>query len=323
MVHWNAEAACHQRQADTAANEAGADHYPALPRECCDLSNLDRPTAVQQGHPDALPLPRVGVFEELDFSIALEKAIALIMEQKYEAALKLLDCLIGAAEADGLAPSAQRDDGKPHAFRNTFEEALLHLIHGPQYPVVPVPVELFGAYCFHGYLLFELKRYEEAERSLNKAAALNPVNCEPVAELAEICKLRGDWDGLLAHTNRAFEMAYDSESLARCYRNYGYYHIEQKNYGLATALFIHSLAFDPESIIAVNELAYIQEQTGQPVQEPVKAEILALLEANGIPLGASNLVTTAAKAIGQEMLAQGRYEDAFLCCYILCDVGRG
>jgi tetratricopeptide (TPR) repeat protein len=182
---------------------------------------------------------------------------------------------------------------------------------------------LFGAFCVYGWLLVEAGRHDEAARSLETAILLNPMNCEPLLELSEVCKMRGDLDGFLMHTMKALGIAYTGADLGRCYRNYGYFEIERGNYALASALFWHSLSFDPDSGMAWNELKYLRALTGKPLREPSVDEIKDLLAANGIPPGPSVAVIEAATALGQDALANGRHEDALLASHILADVARG
>ena len=48
---------------------------------------------------------------------------------------------------------------------------------------------------------------------------------------------------------QCFDFAYTERHVGRCYRNLGYYYIEQKEYILAPALYLKSTGYDKESTI--------------------------------------------------------------------------
>jgi len=274
-------------------------------------------------HPDVRRL--VSLIEQdegLVFPAAVCLAESHIEEGNYERALEVLDAVIAGVEADGECPAAIRQNtgAEPLVFRNAFERALHLHLNGADHLSIPAPEGLFGLYHLRGWVSAELGLHEKAARSLETATALNPIDCAPLFELGETCKARGDLDGFLSLTRRAFEVAYTAESLSRCLRNIGYFEIERGNFDLAAASLWRSLALDPASGMAWSELAYLRALTGAPLREPTADEITSTLTVNDIPLGASDAVTTVASTLARESLAAGRHEDALLACHILCDV---
>ena len=258
----------------------------------------------------------------VDLQGAMAEAQSLIARREYALALVFTEACVGKVEASDLyAPALGDDPGNEYrAFRNIFEEALYRRLYKPERQVLPVPEELFGLYAVHGWLLFELGRFDEAGKALEKAVRLNPVNGEALLELAEVRKAHGDWDGLLALTKRAHGVAYTRWDLGRCYRNLGFFHIERKNYDLAIALFHYSLVFDPESRMARSELLHIHEETGQSVKAPGLEAITAALKAGGVPLGGSEAVIKTVLALGREAALEGRPDEAMLFNAILYEV---
>jgi len=191
----------------------------------------------------------------LGVDAALEKAKALKGRRKYRQALNVVKPAIDRLEANNLYSLASRGDGDAGSggwfrFRNPFEEALYRHTHAPKGEIRHIPEDVFGLYVVYGWLLFETRRFGEAEKVLETAMSINPVNCEPVFERAEIAKMRGDWDTFLSLTGLAFGIAYTGRDLVRCYRNRGFYEIERENHALATALFQHSLTIDSDSVMA-------------------------------------------------------------------------
>jgi len=276
-------------------------------------------------HPDVQRLvSMVENNEELALPVTVEMALSHIEDGNPKAALELLDGVVGEMTTADRLPAIRRETGHAlFAFKNRFEAALHFHLTGRDYISVAFPEALFGAFCVYGWLLVEAGRHDDAARSLETAIMLNPCSCEPVFERAEIHKARGDLDGFLSLTMKAFEVAYSAVDLGRCLRNHGYYEIECGNYDLAAASLWRSLAFDPASGLAWNELAYIRERTGQPLVEPSPDAIKTTLTTNNIPIGASAAVIAVASTLARDSMANGKYEDALLATSILSDLSRG
>jgi tetratricopeptide (TPR) repeat protein len=230
--------------------------------------------------------------EEVDFQI---------YRNNYNKAFEIIKTLINKLdELEETGWLMDDDISEYYCFNNTLEEIVYKEMFKPAKEVRQKPAHYAYAYLKYGIILFELKRYDDAAMALKKANKNNPVCTNILFELSEISKINKRWDEYLTINNKCLEYAYSSKALARCYRNYGFYFIEQHNYTAAIALFFLSLSFDQESKMAQSELLYIMQKTGKAIKPPAPNEIIELLKKYNIPLGANKLILGVAFAIAKE-----------------------
>ena len=141
------------------------------------------------------------------------------------------------------------------SFETMLQLFLYHRLYQPQKPVLPCELPFSQLYRGKGRLLLETGDAVQGEVALREALRWNPVDPEIVFELAEAFKLQKKLSAYLAKTRRAFDLAVTKEQLARCYRNWGYYFIEQKEYDNAAQLYFFSNGF-AESEMVLHELLY-------------------------------------------------------------------
>ncbi|MBQ6349506.1 MAG: hypothetical protein IJI42_01090, partial [Methanobrevibacter sp.] len=91
--------------------------------------------------------------------------------------------------------------------------------------------------------------------------------------------------------------SYYPQDLARCYRNLGYYYIEENKLDIAAALFKYSMNFEL-SIMAYNELHYI-ESKGQSINLS-KEEVDELIESTNIQIGVNPFIITTLYELAEE-----------------------
>lgn len=111
-------------------------------------------------------------------------------------------------------------------------------------------------YLQYGSLLIDLKRPLEANKMLAKAVRWNPMSARIGYEYAETFKILGQMDEYIEATRKAFSVSYTKEDVARGFRNWGYYFIEQEKYRAAIGCYLLSLLM-PENI-QINNILIIQ-----------------------------------------------------------------
>ncbi|MBQ6350851.1 MAG: hypothetical protein IJI42_07960, partial [Methanobrevibacter sp.] len=161
----------------------------------------------------------------------------------YEKALDKLDSFMKSF------PGMFEDDkvSEYHSFTSPLEEILFRTYIGAEKEVrlIPDNVPLLDLYYIYGFLLFEKNQYEKAEESLKKAKKINPVSARIILELCEIYKIRTpSFNKFYIYTTEALRYSYYPQDLARCYRNLGYYYIEENKLDIAAALFKYSMNFE-------------------------------------------------------------------------------
>jgi tetratricopeptide (TPR) repeat protein len=237
-------------------------------------------------------------------NLGIEKAIEEADFQMYKGnftkAAQIMESLIGNIEERNW----YQDDEKSeyHRFNNIFEEILYKELFKPTKDIRQIPENYTEAYLKYGVILFELKNYNKSKEILEKAIKYNPIDVKTLFELSEIYKIDKNWEEYKNINNKCLEYSYSSKDIARCYRNIGFYFIEQEAFNMAINLFYLSLDFDQESKIAQSELLYISEKTGKKIKQPKSEEIIKLLESNKIQIGANPLVISIAHYIAKEAL---------------------
>jgi tetratricopeptide (TPR) repeat protein len=258
----------------------------------------------------------------LGVNSAIEEAEFQIHKKNFGKALEILESIINKNEDDNGELIMFRDDtvSEYHCFRNIFEEIIYKETFKPERTVRKMSEDFAHLYCIYGSLLFELKRYDEAGAALKKAIRINPIATEARFELAEISKVKGDWQDFLKQTIQCLTVAYSSVNIGRCYRNVGYYFIEQQNFDAATVIYFISMQYDRQSQMAQSQLLYIQQVTGKQVKPPSNEEFVQIFKQHEIPSGANEIVLGIATALGKSAKEQGHFDAARFFFSILYDL---
>ena len=124
------------------------------------------------------------------------------------------------------------------------------------------------AYGYYGkaYALIEMGRPDEAMAALDMALELAPYNPQFLSERGHVYQMRKMWSEMLASNLSAEEFAQfaspeDRRDIehARALRGQGFALIELDRLQEAEDRFLESLKIDPSSLVARNELDYIQQ----------------------------------------------------------------
>jgi tetratricopeptide (TPR) repeat protein len=121
------------------------------------------------------------------------------------------------------------------------------------------------AYLLKAYALTELKRVPDAQKALESAITLSPMNSQYLSELAYTYQVQKDCDKSIATYVQAASMAEIASddatktiNLTRAWRGQGYCLVEQGKLNEAEAMYRKCLALDPKDNKARGELEYIQ-----------------------------------------------------------------
>ena len=253
---------------------------------------------------------------------AIEEVEFQMFRKNYGRAFGILETVIAGLENERGELVMFRDDpaNEYHHFRNPLEEILYNELAKPKRAQRRIPEDIGQLYFIYGNLLFEMKRFDEARVALKKAVTINPINVDAIFELAEISKMIGKLDDFCATSKKCLSLSYTGRSLGRCYRNIGFYYIEQKEYDVATALFHVSMTYDRQAAMAQSELYYIQQVTGETAPAPTIEEANRLFADYGIQFGPSNLVLSIAASLGKDAERQRQYGAAKFFYSILYDL---
>jgi tetratricopeptide (TPR) repeat protein len=234
---------------------------------------------------------------DLGVDETIEEADAQMNKRNFLNALGIIEELVKNIENSGWYK--EDNENEYFNFGNQLEEILYNELYKPEKEIKQIPENYAGAYFRYGVLLFELERYDEAKTALETANKYNPMRTDILFELSEVYKMKNDWENYLKINNKCMDYAYLPKAIARCYRNFGFYYIEQENYELASALFQFSLLFEPNQENAKAELLYIMQKTGMVIEKPNMEKIIELLKSNNIQIGANKMVLSIAYHIGK------------------------
>jgi tetratricopeptide (TPR) repeat protein len=208
-------------------------------------------------------------------------------------------------------------------FNNIVEEEIYwKMIHGDSKSTVRLlPKNFVSLYLTYGTNLVELKLYDKAKAALLKALEMNPVYTDILFELGVTIQKEKDWKVFFQLTQAAHKFSYTKEDIARCYRNYGYYFIEQGNFDDAIAMYYASLSFDSTQIkIVLNELDYIQHTTKNMIPKLDKKQISSVFEKNSIKFGADDNLLNIIQSLGRALEDEKRYDEAKYCYKVLYEL---
>ena len=187
-----------------------------------------------------------------------------------------------------------------HSFTNPLEELIFMEYVGAEKQIryIPDNKPLLDLYYIYGFLLFENQEFDEAEENLKKALQINPVSARVILELSEIYKMHThSLNKFIIYTSDALKYAYYPQDIARCYRNLGYYYIEENQFDVATALFKYSMEYEM-SIMAYTELQYI-ESKGHNINMALD-EAVSILEDKNIQIGVNPFVLKTLEELSKE-----------------------
>lgn len=185
-------------------------------------------------------------------------------------------------------------------FNDPYESALYQTLFQPTREVRRPSCDFVNLYLLYGSTLVELRDLDAAETALRRARYFSPVNPTILFELCEVLKLQQRWKEYHQLSTFALSVSFGAEQAARAYRNLGYYYIEQGNYDAAVACYQKSSLIDFHSTDrCTNELMFIQQKTGTPIQLADAASVDQTLRNNSIQVGLSDVARETLIQVGQ------------------------
>jgi len=259
-----------------------------------------------------------------NYDSAIINANILLFNGNADKALKIMEPTMNEVEIFRELILADDSATIYRFFYNVIEEGFyLKMIHGDsKRKIYPLPERFFHSFLTYGITLVELERYDDAKTALVKAWEINPVYTDVYFELGEISKIQKDHKEFFRLTQEAHKVAYTKEKLARCYRNFGYYFIEQEKFDDAIAMYNASLSFDStQSKKVLSELDYIQKYTKKPIgKKPSEEQIRAVFKKNNIQYGVDENLYNMIYSLGRALEAEKEYERAKFCFKVLFEL---
>jgi hypothetical protein len=158
-------------------------------------------------------------------------------------------------------------DGKSRVYsaENQLQLTLYAALPSDDKPVEVLDTVWGSAYLFKAYALSELKEFAGAQKALESAIALSPMNSQFLSELAYTYQVQKDCaksTALYVQAASMAEIASDdarkTNHLTRAWRGQAYCLTEQGKLDQAEAMYRKCLALDPKDSNALRELEYIR-----------------------------------------------------------------
>ena len=221
-----------------------------------------------------------------DYSILNKKvkeANKLIIERKYkDAKIMLLDYI---NETKNLY--SNNNEQINYSFNDIIQFYLFINIFKVDKQVLWINLMCDEAFRLLAYVSVEEKKYDEALNYLNSSLKYNPVNLASFFEIIETYKMSGNLDKMKETLDNVYDYLYNSSSLARYYRNLGFYYIEKEKYELAFCLYLISLKFEQNNF-ALDEMLYIRNKLNDPNFMIDNKQAIKILKENNINIGISD-----------------------------------
>jgi len=236
----------------------------------------------------------------------------LVTSNQNKKAAVLLDSLLEICE-NSVHPDDQTDY---FSFKNIFQALLYEHTFKPKKRYMPTPHDFSDMYIIRGYLYLSDYKLDAAIKAMERAVSWNPVNIYAYFQLAEAQKLKDNFDEYYNLTKQALMFATTKPEIARCYRNFGFYFIEVKQYQDAINMYYLSKDYEDHESVA-SELFYISQQTGEMVVRPSQEEILETIAKETIQVGPSEAVVGIATELGKKAYEDKHFDLARYCLSIV------
>ena len=240
------------------------------------------------------------------FEAALEEVKFNQYQKNFDKALELIESMIKKYEQMDMF----KDDevSEYHCFREPMEEIVFRLMNTTEKDIRRSQLDYDRMYLLYGSILFDLHRFDDAEKALATAKRWNPIHPNVAFEYAETFKARGLIDEFGRLTRDIFKIVFHPDKLARCYRNLAYYYVEKQDYKTAVCCLLYSGLFEKNEHVA-SELYYISQTSGENYN-PTREELHATLEEHDIPFGPDEEILKAAYYYGMKFNEQGDKDTA-------------
>ena len=209
-----------------------------------------------------------------------------------------------------------------HSFLNPLEEILFYQYIGLDNELAYIPFNepIFDLYYIYGTLLLENDDFVKAEEYLLKALRINPVSSKTILSLADIYKSKTrTYNRFFLYNVDALKFAYKNEDIARAYRNFGFFYVEENQLDIAAVFYDFSLNFDFNRQ-AFRELEYLKSRGINTEIDRKEAEIV--IESKKIQVGVNPFILDTLRIICADLENRKYYRGALYFYRILYDLTK-
>ena len=209
-----------------------------------------------------------------------------------------------------------------HSFLNPLEEILFYHYVGLEHEMAYIPLDepYFDLYYIYGTLLLENDDFIRAEEYLLKALRINPVSSKTILSLADIYKSKTrTYNRFFLYNVDALKYAYKNEDIARAYRNFGFFYVEENQLDIAVVFYDYSLNFDFNKQ-ALREIEYLKSRGIDTDIDGEEAK--RIIESKNIQVGANPFIIDTLKNICADLESRKYYRGALYFYRVLYDLTK-
>lgn len=217
---------------------------------------------------------------------------------------------------------SEADNESIHISLNHVMEYYLYAMYYKPDAEVVVSDKPYGRYFReYGDLCMSNERFKAAEAAYKDAISWNPTDLDSILVLAECYKHQNMLEKYLIATKEAYRYCCTRATMARYYRNMGFYHTAKYNTGLARACYIYSnIYYHTEN--ADNELKFLEEVLKQETPDMSIEQIQKVFDENDIQPGPESDTIGIIYRVGELMMQDKEYKLARDCFSIVYDITR-
>jgi len=254
----------------------------------------------------------------------------MFLEGRIDEAAALIEELLESIEKQFAVRKAGRVDDRGNigisdeastviymSLNHVMEYYVYAYYYKPEVQVECMPLPIGEYYRSYGDLSIRLGRYKAAAEAYKSAICWNPVDLDAVLGLAECFKYQNMLKRYLIATKEAYKLCCTRATMARYYRNMGFYYLSEYNTEIARCCYIYSnIYFKTEN--ADSELAYIKKALGDETPQWSVREMQNMLDSAGIEPGPQPDTIGVIYRVGELLMEDKEYalaKDCFSICH--------
>ena len=174
-------------------------------------------------------------------------------------------------------------------------------------------------YRTYGALCMTLGKYNAAKEAYIHAIEWNPVDLDSILGLAECYKYIGKLERYIAVTVQGYRYCCTRATMARYYRNMGYYHLSKYKTDIARACYIYSNIYN-HTDNADSELKYLESALNDKTPKLDIKTMQKIFDENGIEPGPQSDTIGVIYRVGELMMHDNDNKLAKDCFSIVYDI---
>ena len=171
----------------------------------------------------------------------------------------------------------------------------------------------------YGSLCLKLSKFRRAEDAFKKAICWNPVDLDSYLGLAECYKNLNMLSRYLDVTKQAYRFCCSRATMARYYRNMGFYYVARYNTEAARVCYTYSNIYY-KTDNADNELKYLEQALNDKTPEYSVKQMQEILDKNEVEPGPDSKTIGIIYRVGELMMNDKDYRLARDCFSIVYDI---